>query len=309
MKIVSLLPSATEVICALGLEESLVAVSHECDFPPSVKSLPKVTASRIPHGLTPQEIDNCVREAQKAGLPLYVVDGKMLSELSPDLIVTQGLCDVCAVTPETVDAALAELPEETLRDVRILALGGLSVEGVFDDIMAVGEVCEIDDIASVLVDDLRSRWSSLAVDENENRPRVFMLEWPEPAWVGGHWVPEQVEIAGGTDVLGHPGEKSRSVGWDVVAEADPDLICVMSCGFGLERNTEFARELYHHAHARTLRAVREGQVYALDANRYFSRPAPGLVEGAELLQGIFRSGREEAGKICRVLPPEGTVIE
>jgi iron complex transport system substrate-binding protein len=302
MKIVSLLPSATEILCALGLEESLVAVSHECDFPPSVKALPKATSSRIPHGLKPEEIDQRVREAKKAGLPLYVVDGDLLGELEPDLIVTQGLCDVCAVTPETVDAALAELPAEALAGARILALGGTSIEGVFADIEAVAEVCEIEERARPILSDLRQRWSRLESSEPEQRPRVFMLEWPEPAWIGGHWVPEQVEAAGGTDVLGLPGEKSRSVSWDEVEAADPDIICVMACGFDLENNSAFARSLQLHHRARNLRAVRSGQLFALDANRYFSRPAPGLVEGAELLRGILQSGQEVAEKVCRIQP-------
>lgn len=300
MKIVSLLPSATEILCALGLEEQLVAVSHECDFPASVQTLPKATASRIPHGLRPEEIDEKVREAKKAGLPLYVVDGELLNQLEPDLIVTQGLCDVCAVTPETVDAALAELPPEALAGAQILALGGLSFEGVLADIEAVGEVCGVDESAQRLLADLRARWSAVQQTEPDKRPRVFMLEWPEPAWIGGHWVPEQVEAAGGADVLGLPGEKSRSVSWDEVEASDPDIICVMACGFDLEHNSAFARSLQEHHRARNLRAVKEGQVYALDANRYFSRPAPGLVEGAELLRAIIEEGREVPGKSCRV---------
>jgi len=301
MKIVSLLPSATEILCALGLEDSIVAVSHECDYPASVQALPKATASRIPEGLEPAEIDRRVREAKKAGLPLYVVDGNLLSTLEPDLIVTQGLCDVCAVTPETVDAALAELPPETLSGARILALGGLSIEGVFADIEAVGEVCEIESRAQALLDGLRSRLAALDSGEPETRTRVFMLEWPDPPWIGGHWVPEQVEAAGGADVLGLPGEKSRSVSWDEVEAANPEVVCVMACGFGLEKNVEFARALLKHPRAQHLSALRSGQLYALDANRYFSRPAPGLVEGAELLRGILDGEREVDGKVCRVL--------
>lgn len=293
MRIVSLLPSATEIVGFLGLTDALVGVSHECDYPAVVTDRPRVTSSIIPHGLTPAEIDAQVSAAVREGRPLYQVDQAALAELKPDLIVTQGICDVCAVSEGTVAHALDALPAELVEGVTVLSLDGRDFEGVLADILAVGEAAGVAERAAAAVEVARQRWVSLKRAQADGGPRVLMLEWSEPPFYGGHWVPEMVAAAGGVDPFGAVGTDSGRLTWEQVAEADPDVIVVMACGYGLEDNVRFARALYDDPAVDRLRALREERLWACDANSYFSRPAPRLVRGAELLAHIF-TGTDEA---------------
>jgi iron complex transport system substrate-binding protein len=288
VRIVSLLPSASEIVCALGLGDSLVAVSHECDFPPEVKALPRVTSSILPHDLDVRAIDEAVRQAVREGRALYKIDGDLLARLKPDLIVTQGVCDVCAVSVGTVEETLRFLPDVLPAGTQTLSLSGTSVAGVWRDIERVGAAAGVPGRAAALVGELRARWARLErLPKPAARPRVAMLEWPDPPFYGGHWVPEQVAAAGGEDVLGRPGEVSARVTWAQLHEADPDVVVMVACGYDLAANRTFAAALYEHPEALKLRAVRQGAVWAADANSFFSRPAPRLVRGAELLYALL----------------------
>ncbi|ADI15343.1 cobalamin-binding protein [Truepera radiovictrix] len=300
MRIVSLLPSASEIVCALGLGEQLVAVSHECDFPPEVQRLPRITSSILPHDLDARAIDEAVCRAVQEGRALYKVDGDLLARLKPDLIVTQGVCDVCAVSVGTVQETLQFLPDVLPAGTQTLSLSGTSVAGVWRDIGRVGAAAGVPERAAALVGELKARWERLArLPKPAPRPRVLMLEWPDPPFYGGHWVPEQVAAAGGEDALGRPGEVSARVTWERLLEADPDVIVMVACGYDLAANRAFAAALYEHPEARTLRAVRRGAVWAADANSFFSRPAPRLVAGAEALAQVL-AARDVPGVAERV---------
>ncbi|MEC8025206.1 MAG: cobalamin-binding protein [Myxococcota bacterium] len=293
MRIVSLLPSATEIVSALGLGDSIVGVSHECDYPESVSDRPRLTHSILQHGLDPKAVDAAVADASLNGVPIYAVDPEIMKNLAPDLIVTQGVCDVCAVSEPTVFDSLKLLPAAG-SEVQVLSLTGMTVEGIIRDITRVGEVTGRPEAARNLVQSMRARWSAVeALPPLPTPPRVLMLEWPDPAWTAGHWVPEVVTVAGGTDVFGVAGGLSERKSWEDVAASDPDVIVSVACGHGLEKNLEFARSLRTHRLMRKVTAVQEGRVYAADANSYFSRPAPRVVRGAELMAYVL--GRKNAG--------------
>ena len=289
MRVVSLLPSATEIAARLGLLDHVVGVSHECDYPTSVKKLPVLTSSILDHGLSPEQIDTAVSAAVLDQKPLYIVDGEMLASLKPDLILTQGICSVCAVTPETVSEGLKLVRLEASCTAPVLSLSGVDYAGIKRDIHAVAAACGVPERGEALVAELDARWST--IQPCKGAPKVMMLEWPDPPWSGGHWVPEQVAVAGGVEPFSAPGEPSRRLTWaDVVAE-DPDVIIAAACGFDLETNLQQITNTIAADHAVAgLRAVKAGQVWAVDANAYFSRPAPRVVDGAELIASIL-SGR------------------
>lgn len=295
MRIVSLLPSASELLCALGLAEQVVAVSHECDYPAEVMSKPRITRSRITHGLAPAQIDAAVNAAVAEGRALYEIDGDLLARLRPDLIVTQGVCDVCAVGVGTVQETLAFLPDCLPPGACTLSLSGTTFAGILRDIYCLAEAAGVRARGVVLVTELQTRWRALEAHlqtgpPSHERPKVLVLEWSDPPFYAGHWVPEMVAVAGGRDVLGVAGEVSRRVPWPRILETDPDIVVMAACGYGLFENVVFARELYAHPEAKELRAVQAGRVYAVDANAHFSRPGPRVVEGAELLGRLFRGG-------------------
>lgn len=301
MRIVSLLPSGTELVCALGLRDQLVGVSHECDFPADVAHLPRLTASILDHGLSPAEIDAAVAAASLEKRPLYTVDGAQLSALAPDLIVTQGVCSVCAVTEQTIGTSLALLPVELATHAPVLSLSGGSWAGIRRDIQQLGDATGTQARAAALLDDLDVRWARLdAIPKAEGAPRVVMLEWPEPPWFGGHWVPEQVAVAGGIDPLGQPGLPSGRTTLAAIQDADPDVICGIACGFGTAENEAHLRALLTQPGWSELRAVKARQVWALDANGCFSRPGPRVVDGAELLATLLRGDTPDGDRARRL---------
>jgi iron complex transport system substrate-binding protein len=289
MRIVSLLPSATEMMCELGLFDSLVAVSHECDYPPEVESLPRITSSILPEGLDALTIDREVVKAVRENKPLYQISGDMLESLKPDLIVTQGVCDVCAVNTGTVEETLKLLPDVT--DVPTLVLSGKTFEGILRDLHAIAELTGTREKANERVSICKELWRTLSQTKPKISPRVLMLEWSDPPFYGGHWVPEMVEAAGGVNVLGEVGFDSKRTNWQAIGFADPDIICVMCCGYGLEDNIKFAKSLYKHTELKYLRAIKNQKIWAFDANSYFSRPTPRIIRGVELLQRVL-SGEE-----------------
>ena len=297
MKIASLLPSATEIICDLGLESQLVAVSHCCDRPAEVVELPILTRSIIGYDLPPAEIDRAVSAAVRQGTPLYTVRAELLEELAPDLIVTQGVCEVCAVTPGTIEEAVKYLPDCLPVNGRLLSLEGRTLEGILADVCAVARAAGVPERGEALTQQAARRWQ--AIDAVQHAPKVLTLEWTEPPFTGGHWVPEQVERAGGVNTFGTPGNDSQRSTWEAIEASDPDVIVVMCCGYGLEENAGFASNLLGHAQASKLRAVRGGQLWAVDANAHFSRPALGVVRGAEVLAELLR-GQASPGESLRI---------
>lgn len=288
MRIASLLPSATDIVAALGLADHLVAISHECDLPPNAPDLPRITASRLPAGLDPAAIDGAVKDAAAAGRPLYQVDGDLLSELEPDLVLTQGLCEVCAVTESQVGQALRRLPDHLPRNAQVLSLSGTTVSGIFADIRAVADSAGVPAQAETLLGQLNERWRAVETSAPAERPPMAVLEWTDPVFVGGHWVPEMIAAAGGVDLLASPGAPSRRADWSEVAAADPDIVVVAACGYRRPENTSLALRMRDHPVAGRLRAVEAGRLWAVDANAYFSRPGPGVVRGAEILSAVAR---------------------
>jgi len=288
MRIVSLLPSATEMVAALGCSESLVGISHECDYPKELTHLPQLTQSILAHGLSPKQIDDAVVEASLAGQPLYSVDAEQLMSLQPDLILTQGVCSVCAVTPDTIETGFRLLSLEMLSDVPILSFGAKDLEGVFQDLTQLGEATDTIQQAQILIQDLRQRLENLKEKKGATQPKVLMIEWPEPLWYGGHWVPEQIEAAGGIDPFGKPGEPSGRMTWEDVQAAAPEIILMGACGFDLEGNRTYAQALYDVPEAQALPAIQQQRVYAVNSNAYLSRPAPRLIDGAEMLHAAIQ---------------------
>lgn len=285
-RIVSLLPSATEIVCALGLEDALVGITHECDFPPSVASLPRLTSSRISHEtMTSAEIDHAVRTQLDGHGSIYNLDEDALRALKPDLILTQELCDVCAVGYQTVQQAARMF--ET--DVRVVSLEPNTIADIFANIRTVGELTGSTTVAGELVAGLSARLDALAaaLAGVERRPRTLMLEWLEPPFAPGHWVPEQVAFAGGDATFGRAGEPSVQTTAQAIGDYAPEIIVLIPCGYYKEdvlRALPAARlpEGWHE-----LAAVRSGQVWTLDATSYFSRPGPRVVDGAEILASIL----------------------
>ena len=292
MRIVSLLPSATDMVVALGLTDRLVAVSHECSLPRAAGDLPRVTASRLPEGLDPAAIDDAVKSAAAEGRPLYQVDGAQIAGLAPDLVLTQGLCEVCAVTETQVGQALRRLPDHLPEAVQVLSLSGMTVAGIQADIRAVADAACAPERAGQLIDGMNHRWRKLIEGATAEVPRIVVLEWTDPVFIGGHWVPEMITAAGGVDAMGTPGAPSRRSDWSEVAEADPDIIVVAACGYGRPENTSLALRMLNHPVAGELRAVKEGRLWAVDANAHFSRPGPGVIRGDEVLAAIARNEPE-----------------
>ena len=285
MRICSLLPSATEIAYAIGLGESIIGVSHECDFPPDASTKPSLLRPRVDPSATPAEIDRRVSEIIARGESIYAVDAELLRSLDPDLILTQDLCHVCAASPDDLATALTKFQKPP----RVLSLTPRSLAEVWADIRRVGEVTARSREANAFAARLEARVAAVeeTVAKAQSRPRVLCLEWLDPYYVGGHWVPEMVAKAGGEDVLGRLREPSFKVGADQILGARPDVIVVMPCGYNLQRTvSEFRFELLPHG-IEALPALREHRVFAVDANSYFSRPGPRLADGVALLAHMF----------------------
>lgn len=284
MRICSLLPGATEIAFALGLGDQIVGVTHECDYPADAKQKPVVVRSAIDTDrLSGQEIDGKVGELLETGKGLYLIDEEALRASAPELILTQGLCDVCALDYSEVVKAAARLPIQPV----ILSLNPRSLFDVLDDVVRIGAATQREATADAFVNDLRQRVEQIGLAEPHYRPRVVCLEWFEPLYVAGHWVPEMVALAGGHDVLGRQTEPSFRVDWASVFDADPEIILLMPCGFDVRRAVKEANALRALPHWEELQAVKRGRVYALNGSAYFSRPGPRLVNGLEILARII----------------------
>jgi len=292
VRIVSLLPSATEIVCALGLSESLVGVTHECDYPPSARARPIVTHSLLDHDdTTSEEIDQAVRQQLQDGLSLYELNRALLAQIAPDLVLTQALCDVCAVAYGEVERAIRDISAagDALAP-KVLSLEPTGLEDILATIEYVGAAAGVEQRAATLVSALRARIERVRARTAlaEQRPRVACLEWLSPTFGPGHWLPELVELAGGRPGLGVAHSDSRRIAWDDVIAFAPEVIIVMPCGFDLRRTVaEAERVLPSRNGWAALPAVRHGRVYAVDGNAYFSRPGPRIVDSLELLAQLI----------------------
>jgi iron complex transport system substrate-binding protein len=283
MRIVSLVPSATEMLFALGLGRDVAAVTHECDFPPEARDRPKVTSDVIGPGLPPAEVDRQVRELTEQGKAIYALDEQMLEALQPDLIVTQQLCAVCAVSYDDVRAIADRL--ESLP--KVISLDPNTLGEVLGDVRVLAEATDVHDAGEDLVENAGARIDRVREAVGGAEPvRVAALEWLDPIYVAGHWTPQLIEYAGGVDVLGMPGEHSERRTWEEVAAAKPDVVIVMPCGYDAERAADEAYE-----YADELESLGARRVVAVDAAAYFSRPGPRLVEGLEVLGHVLHPDR------------------
>ena len=285
MRICSLLPGATEVVAALGRTRYLVGISHECDYPSEIRTKPVLIRSTVDAGLPSPEIDRHVRTMLQAGQSLYEVDETLLTRVRPDLVIAQDLCHVCAITPAQLRHALRVLPSPP----RLLSLNPSTLDDVLADIERIGAAIGRTQEASVLVEQLRSRLEAvlLQVAHAETRPRVACLEWLDPLFAAGHWVPEMVACAGGVDVLGTPGSPSAQITWEQVQAAQPDVLIIMPCGFSIARTRQELNRLTRRTGWKKLPAVKHGRVFLVEAAAYFNRPGPRVIDGVEILAACF----------------------
>lgn len=288
MRIVSLLPSATEIVCELGLGEALVGVTHECDHPAAVRSLPRVTRTLVPTDATSRDIDELVRDRLRSKRALYELDVDVLDRLAPDLIVTQALCDVCAVAEAEVAAAACRLPGSP----RVVNLEPASLAEVLVSHRTVAEAAGVADLGRAAVARLQERIDAVAdrTARVTRPPRVMLLEWIDPPFTAGHWSPEIVRLAGGREVLGQEGEKSRSAPWEEVVAADPEVMVIACCGFDLARTRLDLPILASRPGFGSLSCVRGRRVFLVDGNAFFSRPGPRLVDSLEILAHALHPG-------------------
>jgi iron complex transport system substrate-binding protein len=284
VRVASLLPSATEMVHFAGADDSLVGVTHECDYPPGVERLPRLTASRIDgDGMTSAEIDAAIGELLTDADSIYALDAGLLEELAPDLVITQGLCEVCAVSATLVERVVSGLQSEP----RVLSLNPTSLREVLDDAVTVGEAVGRGKETRAKVAALGARLARIEEAARAlPRPRVACVEWLDPPFCAGHWVPGMVRLCGGESLFA--GERSERLSWSEVFEAAPEVLVLMPCGFDAERTVEEALRVLPELHGFSeLPAVEAGRVWAVDANSFFSRPAPRLVEGVEILARII----------------------
>lgn len=286
-RILSLLPCATEIVCALGAGDRLVGRSHECDFPPHVDRLPVASKPRIDITGGARAIDAGVRAIIEQGLSVYQVDRDRIAELAPDIILTQTLCAVCAVSPDDLAAIVCEtLPSRP----GIISLEAASLDGLWADIGRVAVALDRVAAGDALVAGLKSRLAALAATPRADRPRIACLEWLDPLMGAGNWVPELVVAAGGEPVFGRAGVHTATITWDNLAAADPDVILVAACGWSIDRSLAEMARVVDRPLWQGLGAVRAGRVYVADGHHYFNRPGPRLVESAEILAEILHSG-------------------
>jgi iron complex transport system substrate-binding protein len=302
MKIVSLLPSATEIVFALGLGDDLQAVTDECDWPPEVDDKPIVSRSALPPGLaTSREIDEAVRGHMDAHEPIYRLDADLIRRIEPDVILTQDLCRVCAVPTGQVERALEEIGAT---QAQVLSMDPHSLDQVVESVRTAGRILGADARGEELATELRDRLAAVRrVAGRLPSIRTFALEWLDPPFVGGHWVPEMVQHAGGTNLLNDAERPSRIVTWDEVERAVPEVVVFMPCGYDLEAAEDEGVDLLGLAPFQRLAAARTGNVFAVDATSYFSRPGPRLVDGVEALAWALHPDafpEPPAGRIARL---------
>lgn len=292
--IVTLLASATEIVCALGFEEALVARSHECDYPASVAKLPAATSSKIDTSRSSGDIDGQVKSIVEQGLSVYKVDGDLLRELQPGVIVTQTQCEVCAASPKDIEDAVSEW---TGAAPNIVSLEPNALADVWTDIQNVADALGAADRGRALTGDLKARLAAIEAKSVDaaSRPSIACIEWIDPLMAGGNWIPELVAMAGGEDVFGAAGKQSPWVTWQALLEKDPDVILILPCGYDIARSRAEMAPLTSRSDWTDLAAVRSGQVFIADGNQYFNRPGPRLAESLEILAELLHPDLFEFG--------------
>lgn len=286
LKIVSLLPSATEIVCILGLGQNLVGRSHECDFPESIKQLPVCSEANFPDNLSSAVIDDKVKEILADALSVYTVKRDKVKELAPDVVITQAQCEVCAVSLKEVEEALENYLD---KEAKIISLQPNSLDDIFNDIKTVAAALNVADKGDTVVEELQERVDIIRhkLKFSDNKPTVACIEWLEPMMLSGNWVPELVSIAGGKNVLTEPGKHSPYVQWDDIRLQDPEVILVMPCGFSIERTLKEVDILLQLPGFNNITAVKNNRVYIVDGNQYFNRPGPRIVDSIEILAEII----------------------
>jgi iron complex transport system substrate-binding protein len=289
MRVVSLLPSATEIVCALGCRDRLVGRSHECDFPADVEELPVLTSAKVDPRAGTAEIDRDVRRLVEQGLSVYRIDSEALERLQPDVVVTQDQCQVCAVSLGEVESAVRRIAR---RDVRVVSLSPFSLSDVLRDIVRVAGALGVDARGAAVVEAISARLDRVRRAASGERLRLVHVEWMEPLMVGGHWIHELAEKAGGVHGLGARDARTEPVTWEAVRDYDPEVVVIAPCGFTVSQSVRDLRLLTDRPGWNDLTAARTGRVFVADGNAFFNRPGPRLVETAEIFQAAL-SGRRD----------------
>ena len=290
MKIVSLLPAATEILCDMGLAEYISAVSHECDYPSTIKNKIKITSSIIPNNTNQNAIDKLVKEAVKNNIPLYAVDNEQLNTINPDLIITQGLCDVCSISEDKIQATLKNNLCTLSSSTEVISLNGITFEEICQDILAIGKAVKKEEIAKKMIKE--AILTKYKITKEKNRGSLLLLEWIDPYFSAGHWIPEQIEMAGFISSIGKKGEKSKQLSAEEIIKKNPDYIGLICCGYNLEENILFSQKIYQDERINHLSAIKEERVFAFDSNSYFSRPSLRILEGVkQLKKAILKNDR------------------
>ena len=290
MKIVSLLPAATEILCDMGLAEYISAVSHECDYPSTIKNKIKITSSIIPNNTNQNAIDKLVKEAVKNNIPLYAVDNEQLNTINPDLIITQGLCDVCSISEDKIQATLKNNLCTLSSSTEVISLNGITFEEICQDILAIGKAVKKEEIARKMIKE--AILTKYKITKEKNRGSLLLLEWIDPYFSAGHWIPEQIEMAGFISSIGKKGEKSKQISAEEIIKKNPDYIGLICCGYNLEENILFSQKIYQDERINHLSAIKEERVFAFDSNSYFSRPSLRILEGVkQLKKAILKNDR------------------
>ena len=285
MKIVSLLPAASEILVDLGLLDEIVAVSHECNYPKNLKTKFQITSSNIPDNLEQSAIDLIVTNAIKNHIPLYDINTDKLRDINPDIIVTQGLCDVCSISENQIEATLKNKRCILSSKTKVISLNGTSFNEICSDILKLGKLINKEEIAKDLVSNARK--TKLQISTINTNKSILLLEWIDPYFSAGHWIPEQIEMAGFKSAIGKKGEKSKKITIEEIIKSDPDFIGLICCGYNLNENKSFANQVYNDKRINHLTAIKNQQIFAFDSDSYFSRPSLRILEGAMQLRNAI----------------------
>ena len=285
MKIVSLLPAASEILVDLGLLDEIVAVSHECNYPKNLKTKFQITSSNIPDNLEQSAIDLIVTNAIKNHIPLYDINTDKLRDINPDIIVTQGLCDVCSISENQIEATLKNKRCTLSSKTKVISLNGTSFNEICSDILKLGKLINKEEIAKDLVSNARK--TKIQISTMNTNKSILLLEWIDPYFSAGHWIPEQIEMAGFKSAIGKKGEKSKKITIEEIIKSDPDFIGLICCGYNLNENKSFANQVYNDKRINHLTAIKNQQIFAFDSDSYFSRPSLRILEGAMQLRNAI----------------------
>ena len=285
MKIVSLLPAASEIIYDMGLSNYLYAVSHECDYPDLIKGIKKVTSSVIPNSLNQSSIDKLVKKAVENDIPLYQIDNDEILKINPDLIITQGLCEICSISENIIEATLKNNLCTLSSKTKIISLNGTTFEEICSDIMMIGIAVNREEIARKII--AEAIYKKTKITRKKTNKSILLLEWIDPYFTPGHWIPEQIEMAGFISIAGNKGEKSIEIEAKDIADLNPDFIGLICCGYNLEENKSFAENIYLDERINHIEAIKKERIFAFDSNSYFSRPSLRILDGVMQLSSAI----------------------